>query len=148
MTRDWADIWGGAILAVLGASVAIYAGIRLDFGSLRAMGPGFFPTVLGVLLACLGLAIALPAWGRAAVTPRIAWGDAGAVIAAILIFGLGMIRLGLVPACFLAVLIASLPAPHQGWRWRLVLAACVTLICWCVFILGLRMNIPVWPRLT
>lgn len=148
MNRDWADIWGGAVLALLGASVAIYAGIRLDFGSLRAMGPGFFPTVLGVMLAAFGLAIALPAWGRAAVSPPIAWRAASAVIAAILIFGLGMTRLGLVPACFLAVLVASIPAPHEGWRWRLVLALCVTLICWAVFILGLRMSIPVWPRLT
>ena len=147
MNRDHGDIWGGAILALAGAGVALYAGARLEFGSLRAMGPGFFPTVLGVLLALLGLAVALPAWRRAAEMPVIRWSDAGAVIAAILVFGLGMGRIGVVPACFLSVLIASVPAPHRGWLWRLVLAACVTALTWAVFIFGLRMGLPVWPRL-
>ena len=78
MQRDWADIWGGAVLALLGAGVAVYAGLRLDFGTLRAMGPGFFPTVLGALLAVLGAAVAFPAWARAAETPKNAWGDAAA----------------------------------------------------------------------
>ena len=145
MQRDRADIWGGAVLALLGTGVAIHAGLRLDFGSLRAMGPGFFPTVLGALLAVLGAAVAIPAWARAAETPKIAWGDAAAVIAAILIFGLGMHRLGILLACFTAVLVAAIPAPHEGWRWRLLLAACVTALVWLVFILGLRMSIPVFP---
>ena len=147
MQRDWADIWGGAVLALLGAGVAVYAGLRLDFGTLRAMGPGFFPTVLGALLAVLGAAVAIPAWSRAADTPKIAWGDAAAVIAAILVFGLGMNRLGILLACFAAVLIASIPAPHAGWRWRILLAICVTALVWLVFIAGLRMSIPVFPRL-
>ena len=133
------------MLALLGAGVVIHAGLRLDFGSLRAMGPGFFPTVLGALLALLGAAVAIPAWARAAETPKIAWGDAAAVIAAILIFGLGMHRLGILLACFTAVLVAAIPAPHEGWRWRLLLAACVTALVWLVFILGLRMSIPVFP---
>lgn len=147
MNRDWADICGGAVLALLGLGVAINAGLRLDFGTLRAMGPGFFPTVLGAMLALLGASVAVPAWRRGADTLTIRWGDAAAVIAAILIFGLGMSRLGVVLACFLAVLIASLPAPHPGWRWRLVLACAVTVLTYVVFILGLRMSLPVWPRL-
>ena len=147
MQRDWADIWGGAVLALLGAGVAVYAGLRLDFGTLRAMGPGFFPTVLGALLAVLGAAVAIPAWARAAETPKNAWGDAAAVIAVILIFGLGMNRLGILLACFVAVLVASIPAPHKGWRWRLLLALCVTALVWLVFIAGLRMSIPTFPRL-
>ena len=148
MSRDWADIWGGAILGLMGAAVAIHAGLRLEFGTLRAMGPGFFPTVLGAGLALLGAGVAVPAWTRTATTPKIRWGDASAVIAAILIFGLGMTRLGLPLACFAAVLIASIPAPHQGWRWRILLALAVTAICWAVFVLGLRISIPTWPRLT
>lgn len=147
MGRDWADVWGGAVLALLGAAVALHAGMRLEFGTLRAMGPGFFPVTLGVLLVVLGAAIAIPGWWRRAEPLAIRWGDAAAVIAAILIFGLGMSRLGVVPACFAAVLVASVPAPHEGWRWRVLLAGAVTLLVYLVFILGLRMGLPVWPRL-
>ncbi|MFD1796355.1 tripartite tricarboxylate transporter TctB family protein [Paracoccus aurantiacus] len=146
MQRDWADIWGGAVLALVGAGVALHAGLRLDFGTLRAMGPGFFPVTLGVLLLLMGAGIALPALKRGAEPVIFRWLDAGAVIAAILIFGLGMGRLGVALACFLAVIVASVPAPHGGWLWRVLLAVAVTLLVWVVFILGLRMGLPVWPR--
>lgn len=147
MKRDWTDILSGATLALLGLGVALYAGARLDFGSPRNMGPGFFPVTLGALLALLGVGIALPAWWRGGDPVQIRWGDAAAVMAAILIFGLGLSRLGLVLACFAAVLIASLPSPHAGWRSRVVLAAAITALVYVVFILGLRMGLPVWPRL-
>lgn len=148
MNRDWTDILSGAVLALLGLAVALYAGARLDFGTLRNMGPGFFPVTLGGFLAFLGICIALPALLRGGAPMAIRWWDAGAVVGAILIFGLGVSRLGLVPACFVSVLIASLPSPHAGWRWRLVLACAVTVLVWLVFILGLRMGLPVWPVLT
>ncbi|WBU57477.1 tripartite tricarboxylate transporter TctB family protein [Paracoccus sediminicola] len=145
MQRDWADIWGGAVLAAIGLGVAAWAGARLDFGTLRAMGPGFFPTVLGVALAALGAAIAVPAWSRGAEPAPIRLSDLAAVIAAILIFGLGMEWLGMVLACFIAVLVASIPAPRPGWLWRVVLAVSVTALTFVVFELGLQMGLPLWP---
>lgn len=145
MQRDWADIWGGAVLAVIGIGVAGWAGTRLEFGTLRAMGPGFFPTVLGAALSLLGAMIALPAWWRGAEPVPLRPGDMAAVIAAILIFGLGMDRLGVVLACFLAVLVASLPAPRPGWVWRGVLSGIVTALTVIVFVFGLQMGLPVWP---
>lgn len=148
MKRDWTDILSGAALALLGLSVALYAASRLDFGTPRNMGPGFFPVSLGVLLALLGAVIAVPAWMRGGDPVRIRWSDAAAVMAAILIFGLGIAYLGLVAACFAAVLAASLPAPHPGWRWRVVVACAITGLVYVVFILGLRMGLPVWPRLS
>ena len=45
----------------------------------------------------------------------------------------------------MAVLVASVPAPHGGVLWRLVLAAVVSLVTWAVFSVGLRLSIPVWP---
>ena len=57
MIRDHFDLWGGAILALCGAAVAAYSMTHYEFGELRRIGPGFFPSVLGVLLAGLGLFI-------------------------------------------------------------------------------------------
>ncbi|SDD71064.1 Tripartite tricarboxylate transporter TctB family protein [Paracoccus isoporae] len=145
MQRDWADIWGGAVLALTGLAVAFWAGTRLEFGTLRAMGPGFFPSVLGAGLALLGTAIALPAWRRGAAPVPVRPGDLAAVIAAILIFGFGMDRLGVMLACFLAVLVASIPAPRSGWGWRLALSGIVTALTVAVFVFGLKMGLPLWP---
>lgn len=145
MQRDWHDIAGGGALAALGLGVAAHAGLTHDLGTLRQMGPGFFPVLLGVLLAGLGLVIALPAWRRQGTARAFAGREALAVLAAIVVFGVFMTPLGLIATTALAVLIAATPAPRAGWRWRLVLAAAVSLLTWAVFILALKMTIPVWP---
>ena len=145
MRRDWADLLGGGAMAALGLAVAVYSAAHYDTGTLRRMGPGFLPLGLGVTLAVFGAVIALPAWSRPGQAVAVAWREALAVLASILIFGLGMTRLGLVPATVLAVLVASAPAPHGGIAWRLVLAGVVSLLTWLVFSVGLRLSIPVWP---
>jgi len=145
MKRDYHDIWGGGLLAVLGLAVAAWAWSSYDFGSLRRMGPGFFPTILGGVLAGLGLAIALPAWWRAGKVRPLAAPEAAGVLAAIVVFGLLLQPAGLVPATVLAVLIASAPAPKPGWLWRAVLAGGLAALTWAVFIAGLQMSLPVWP---
>lgn len=96
MQRDYHDLWGGAVLAATGAAVALYCLGNYDFGSLRQMGPGFFPVVLGVILTLLGVLIALPAWFRAGKAAPFAALDALAVLAAIAVFAFGLGRLGLI----------------------------------------------------
>ena len=147
MRRDWPDVLGGLTLALIGGLACGWALIHYDIGTLRRMGPGFFPAALGALLAGLGLLVALPALLRRAPSVRVDLGAAGAVLAAILIFGLGLRPAGLVAASFASVLVASLAAPRPGWGWRLALAIIVTLLTVVVFSLGLRMTLPLWPRL-
>lgn len=146
MPRDWPDILGGLILAAIGIGAALWAGLHYDMGSLRRMGPGAFPVALGLGLAGLGLIVALPALARPAEGARIEAAPLVGVIAAILLFGLGLRWLGLVGVTFAAVLVATLPAPRPGWRWRGGLALGITALVVLVFHLGLRMTLPLWPR--
>ncbi|MBC9247106.1 tripartite tricarboxylate transporter TctB family protein [Paracoccus sp. 11-3] len=145
MQRDYHDLWGGAAMTATGAAVALYCLGHYDFGTMRQMGPGFFPVVLGAILAGLGLLIAIPAWFRAGVVAPFAALDAVVVLAAIAIFGFGLTRLGLVTSTASAVLIASLAAPRGGWLWRIILALVITVLTWVIFKQGLQMTIPVWP---
>lgn len=147
MRRDWPDIAGGLVLAAVGAVAAGWALAHYDLGTLRQMGPGFFPAILGTLLAALGLMVALPAWKRAAPAAKVEPAAVIAVLASILIFGAGLSRIGLVGATAAAVLVATLPAPHPGWTWRVILTVVVTALTVLVFSLGLRMTLPLWPRL-
>lgn len=147
MQRDWADIFGGLVLAVIGAGAAGWAAVHYDMGTLRRMGPGAFPVVLGSSLVLLGLFVALPAYARAATAPKFEAAAALGVLGAILIFALGLPWLGLAGATAAAVLVATLPAPRKGWVWRIVLAVAVTAVTLLVFNVGLRMTLPVWPRL-
>jgi uncharacterized membrane protein YidH (DUF202 family) len=147
MQRDWPEVWGGLILAMIGVGAAFYAGQNYDLGTLRQMGPGFFPVAMGVALCGFGLIIAMPGlWRRSEGVPF----DIASlllILAAVLVFGLALPRLGLFATAFATVLIATLPAERRGWVWRGVLALAITLVTVLVFHVGLRMTLPLWPRL-
>lgn len=148
MRRDLDDLLGGLALTLLGGGALVWSLLHYEIGSLRQMGPGFFPALLGGGLSLLGLAVALPALRRSGTPAPFEGRAALAVIGAIVIFGLGLTRLGLVPATALAVAVASLPAPHPGRMWRAGLVVTVTALTVLVFHVGLRMTIPLWPRLS
>jgi hypothetical protein len=146
MRRDWPDIYGGLALASIGAAAAGWAWANYDLGSLRQMGPGAFPFALGLMLAAIGLLVALPGLRRPGEAMQAEPRAAIAVLASILVFGFGLRSLGLVVATFVCVLVASLPAPQVGWGWRMILAIVVTLLTIAVFRAGLQMPLPLWPR--
>ncbi|MEO1910488.1 MAG: tripartite tricarboxylate transporter TctB family protein [Paracoccus sp. (in: a-proteobacteria)] len=145
MRRDLYDLGWGVILALTGLAVAGYAWASYDLGSLRRMGPGFFPVTLGLLLAGLGALIAIPAMGRPGQRRPFAWPETIAVVTALLVFGLALDGLGVLLTTALTVLIASAVAPRRGLGWRLGLTVVVTALVWLVFVQGLNMSLPVWP---
>ncbi|MBC7133095.1 MAG: tripartite tricarboxylate transporter TctB family protein [Roseovarius sp.] len=148
MQRDWPDMLAGLALVVVGLGAAVWAGLHYEMGTLRRMGPGFFPVTLGVVLMLFGLGIAWPAMRRHTDAIRPDGWAMLAVLAAIIAFGAAMSRLGLVGATFVAVLIATLPAPRPGWAWRIVLGLAAVVLIVLVFHAGLRMNVNLWPRLS
>ncbi len=52
--RNPRDFAAGAVYLALGVA-AIWIGRNYQFGTSERMGPGFFPTVLGSVLALFGL---------------------------------------------------------------------------------------------
>lgn len=146
MHRDPYDLAWGGLLALTGLAVAGYAWASYDMGSLRRMGPGVFPVTLGLLLTVLGGLIAIPTMARPGQRQPFAWPETIAVVAALLAFGLLLERLGVLLTTAATVLIASSVAPRPGLGWRLALTLAVTALVWLVFVRGLNMSLPVWPR--
>lgn len=147
MKRDIPDLVGGVLLAAIGLFVTLYSLNHYDFGSMRRMGPGFFPVLLGGVLALLGVIIALPAIVRQGGSVRVAWKECLAVLAAIIVFAAGLDRLGLVLTTLASVLIATLATPDRRIGWRIALALVVTALSVAVFSFGLKMTVPLWPGL-
>jgi hypothetical protein len=143
--KDIGDILGGALMIAVGVFAMIYAQ-RYAFGTVSQMGPGFFPVVLGGILAVLGLVIAVPAFGRAGPQITFHWRTLGFVIGAIVLFAATLRPLGLILATMIAVLAAASAERGFPWLGRLVLAGAIALMVLLIFRLGLGMNIPVWPR--
>lgn len=136
---------GGLLMAAVGAGAALYAQAEYDFGELRNMGPGFFPVVLGWVLAALGLLIALPALLRRGEAVTLATRAALCVVGALVVFGLLLKTAGLVLATMASVLLASLADARFTWRTRLLTAVAIAALAWLIFIAGLGMVLPTWP---
>ena len=52
------DFWSGILFALLGVFFIVFAQEH-ELGQASRMGPAYFPTVLGILLAAIGLIVAL-----------------------------------------------------------------------------------------
>ena len=138
------QIVGGLALTALGVFAAIH-GQQYEFGELNRMGPGYFPVALGVIVAILGLFIAVPAFFRRGQPIHVEWKTFGLVVASLVAFALTLKVLGLMLATMLAVIISSLAYKETRWKGRILIAVGVAAITYLVFILGLSMVLPVWP---
>ena len=141
------DFWSGIAFAAAGAGFAIGA-MNYSMGSSVRPGPGYFPLGLGVLLAVLGGAITfkslITASTEAPMSP-IRWRPLLIVVAAIMVFGLALPRLGMALTLPLLVIVISTASDQFRWREVLLNALVLTAGSWAVFIKGLQLTIPVWP---
>ena len=139
------DVVGGVLLMALGVFVAFYAQ-RYKMGSLVSMGPGYFPTVLGILLVVFGALIALPALFQKGEGLRLQLRNLCFVISSLIVFAFGLETLGMVITTFLTIFLATL-ATRVSLRFRIGLSLGGSLLTYLVFIFALKMLVPVWPTL-
>lgn len=126
-----------------GLFFALY-GSRYDFGTTARMGPGFFPVVLGWILAGFGLLVALPAWWRRGTRIQLDGSSLFWCVLSLLLFAFTLNLLGVVLASFLTALLSLAPST-LGWRTRLMVSAVVALLTTLIFPIGLQMILPIWP---
>lgn len=146
--RNYTDIIAGGLIIAFGVATAIYAQ-RYSMGNATRMGPGYFPTVLGWLLAVLGLLVLLPALRRQGEGrwPEVHWRPLFAILAGIGAFGLTVREFGIVPATFLLVGIAVFAQHRVRLGHTLALCAGISVLGVLVFIQGLGVILPIfnWP---
>lgn len=145
--RHQKDFWSGVMFFAIGLA---FVGLAQDYemGTAQRMGPAYFPTLLGGLLATLGLIIAIKGLSRKAPDGDIEkfhFGPLLIVLGAVALFGLLLRPAGLVLA-LLALIGVSAYASHE-FRLREVvpLAAFLVLLVLAVFIWGLGLVIALWP---
>lgn len=147
LIRDTKDFWAG-VMCMAFAAAAIVLGRKYPMGTPAAMGPGFFPTILGACLGLLGLACSVRAirpGKRVDQVDRVQPRPVLLVLGSVVAYGLTLPKLGLVVASMLIVVISRLAAPGFRWVEVIVFGAILTLGCVLVFIVGLKMPVPVWP---
>lgn len=144
------DYYAGALMVLVGGGAAV-VGSQYQLGSLTRMGPGFFPTALGVVLALLGIAIA----GTAAAAPAPAttieapavrpdWRGWLCITAGALLF-IGLAKYaGLVAATFACVFVAALGDRQNTLKEAALLAFGLTIFGTVVFSYVLKIEIPIF----
>jgi putative tricarboxylic transport membrane protein len=136
------DYYGGALMVLIGLA-AVYAGSHYGLGTLAHMGPGFFPTAVGAMLAVVGLVIALRARTSAVEADAHspfdwrAWsGIIGATVAFIVLGEYG----GLVPATFAIVFISAVGDRNNTLKQAFWLSAGMVVIAVVVFWWALQLQ--------
>ena len=150
------DHVGGALLVALGAA-AVVAGLGYRMGTLRQMGPGFFPVVLGVLMALVGAAVlaTTPLASREAGEPAAAeyahlsgpvvqWRGWACIVGGIALFVVLAAHGGLVPASFASVFVAAMGDRKNDVRDAALLALAMTAFGVVVFHFGLHLLLPLF----
>lgn len=132
---------------------AVALGRTYPLGTPTRMGPGFFPVMLGVILALTGAAMGLMALWAAPVKPheggprgRVgpSWRGWACILAGVAAFGVVGKQAGLVPATFAAVFISALGHRKNGLRDALLLAVAAVVFCVVVFAWLLRIPFPLF----
>ncbi|HEV8518701.1 MAG TPA: tripartite tricarboxylate transporter TctB family protein, partial [Burkholderiales bacterium] len=127
--RDKKDFNAGILYIIMGAFFALWAR-NYPMGSAVRMGPAYFPTVLGWLLAALGLIIfARSFFEHGGEEPRKTnWRPLTLLLAAVVIFGLLLETGGMVIASFALMYISSLGGHDFKWKEQLVNAVFMTAV--------------------
>lgn len=106
------------------------------------MGPGYFPTILGIILALLGLLSLLRAFrSKGEPVDSIAWKPLLAITGGTALFGFLLPRTGL-PLALLALILSS-AAISENFKlgWRAVLAL-ISLTAFCVIVFVKLLGVP------
>jgi hypothetical protein len=141
--RNARDFWAGAIYLALAIAV-IFIGRDYQFGTSARMGPGYFPTVLGAVLAIIGIV----SIGRSFIRPgeaisAIAWRPLALVLGATVLFGLLLPRAGVLIALPCLIVVSAL-ASRNSRPDVTSIAALVGVVAFCVvvFVKGLGVPMP------
>jgi len=150
------DFFAGLMYLVVGGGFAIGA-TQYNVGTAARMGPGYFPLLLGVILALIGLVISAKAMlkGQEDGDPigKWAWRQIFFVLAANFMFGIllvgvpawGIPGFGLIVAIYGLVFIASFARKEVNIKETLILATILAVGSYAVFVWALNLQFPVWP---
>jgi uncharacterized membrane protein len=143
------DAAAGAIFFAIGAAFAL--GARgLETGSAFRMGPGYFPLLLSVILMLLGAIIIASSFAsQNQPLGPVPWRGLVLVLAAPVVFGLSVRKLGLAPAIVLTVVLAVYASRRSRLWLAAAMAAGLSIFCLAVFSYGLGLPLPLlgpWLR--
>lgn len=145
------DVISGVVVMAIGAGFFLF-GRELGMGTSVRMGPGYFPTILSILMIALGALITVLALRKPAQefgAGILPWRGIVLVIGAILFFGVALRGIGLAPALVIVVVATAWASRYARLLASVLLAIGLAVFCVLLFIRGLGLPLPlIGPWLT
>jgi predicted outer membrane lipoprotein len=150
------DFFSGLMFMVVGIAFAIGA-TTYNIGEGARMGPGYFPLMLGILLAAIGAFTIFEALvvetEDGEPVGSIAWKPLFFIIGSNVLFGvllaglpgIGLPAMGLIVAIYGLTFVASLAGDEFKFKEVLVVATILAVGSYVAFIWMLKLQFPVWP---
>jgi len=150
------DFFAGLLYMLTGIAFA-WGATNYNIGDGARMGPGYFPLLLGIVLAVIGgivlfqsLVVETPDGDKIG---KWAWKPLLFIIASNFLFGillggwpaLGIPAMGLIIAIFVLTFVAALAGTEFRFVEVLILAILLAALSWFAFVWGLKLQFQVWP---
>jgi len=144
--RSPKDFWAGLLFIGLAALFMAFA-TQYRFGEAQRMGPGYFPIVVGAILAVLGAIVAVrslafdgPPVERFVARPLLV------TVVAVVLFGLTLDYLGLAAAIAVLVIASAFAEREVRIGTSVALAGLLILFSVAAFVWVLGLPLQVWPE--
>jgi hypothetical protein len=142
------EFYAGGLMILIGLGAAL-EGQNYNIGTMRQMGPGFFPVALGIILVLVGIMIAGAGVTGGAEESETAlpgkpdWRGWLCIVAGPLLFILFGKFAGLGPATFACVFVSALGDRTSTWKSAFVLALAITVFGIGLFAFVLKVPFPI-----
>ena len=140
------DFWAGALFILCGV-VGLWLAKDLTFGTPTRMGAGYLPRVLSWGVLGLGVAVLMRGFvGGTNVEGQWQFRPIVFVLGGIGVFGLLIERAGLAITVFVVAMVTSAALRDIRWIEAVIFAVGIATFSVLVFVTGLKLPLPVWPR--
>lgn len=158
--KNQKDFFSGLMFAILGTGFSVGAWKNYHIGTSAQMGAGYFPWLLGIILAIIGIAITIKSIINHQPNPekigKWAWRPVFFILSANILFGImigglpsiGLPPMGLIIGIFVLTFMASFASSEFKFIDVFALASILALGSYLTFIVALKLQVPVWPSFT
>jgi putative tricarboxylic transport membrane protein len=141
------DFYAGLMFIVIGV-IFLYGAKSYPMGTAVRMGPAYFPSILGGILAILGLIVFVQGFLADGEQPRkVQWRPMGLILGSVAAFGIiiGPLNLGVVLATIALVIMSAMGGWEFKWKEAIINAVVLSITVPLVFYYGLGLPFKIFP---